>query len=210
TLDLSKPLAEIFSRFHKDSVQRRIRRAEGEGLGCETGNTEQLLNEFYDLLLKTRRRHLLPPQPIAWFRNLLSCLGDKIEIRVARKGNLPIAALLSIQHRSSVIYKYGCSNESFHHIGAIPFLFWRMIYECKARGIEEIDFGRSDVEQKSLITFKERFGARKSTLTYYRYPVIVQSNSGTGWHTRALRSMISLLPDAMMTWTGKILYKHMG
>ncbi len=29
------------------------------------------------LLRMTRRRHGLPPQPLAWFRNLIACLGDR-------------------------------------------------------------------------------------------------------------------------------------
>ena len=210
TLDLTRPLEEVFRTFHKDSIQRRIRRAEGEGLGYEAGYSRQLLDEFYGLLLKTRRRHRLPPQPQAWFRNLVACLGDKVEIRIARQGNVPIAALFSLRHRTTVIYKYGCSDESFHRFGAMPFLFWKLIAEGKARGVQQIDFGRSDSGQQTLITFKERFGAKSSTLTYLRYPAVKLPNAAPGWGARALRKVISLLPDAVLPLVGKVLYKHAG
>ena len=67
-LDLRKSVEELFHGFHKDCVQRKIRRAEREELKYEDGNTEALLQKFYRLLVTTRRRQYLPPQPIAWFR----------------------------------------------------------------------------------------------------------------------------------------------
>src|SRR5713101_9298121 len=61
------------------------------------------------------------------FRNLVECMGDKIPIRLARKNGAPIAAMLTLRHRSSVVYKYGCSDERSHNLAGMPFLFWRLI-----------------------------------------------------------------------------------
>ena len=72
------------ANLHKDSIQRKIRRAEREGLRCEEGTGDTLLDDFYRLLEMTRRRHHLPPQPKKWFQNLVSCFGDALKIRVAR------------------------------------------------------------------------------------------------------------------------------
>jgi hypothetical protein len=210
TLDLTRPLEEIFQSLHKDSLQRRIQRAERERLGYEAGRSERLLDEFYGLLLKTRKRHHLPPQPRAWFQNLSDRFEGKVEIRVARKGDIPIAALLTLSHRSSVIYKYGGSDENFHRFGAMPFLFWRLIDECQGRGVEEIDLGRSDLGQEGLITFKDRFGAKRSTLTYFRYPAVERPDAEAGWRTRVLGKAASLLPNAILPMAGKVLYKHVG
>jgi len=73
-LDLKPDLDTLFSGFHKDSTQRKVRRAESEGLIYEEGRRESLLDIFYRLLLLTRRRHGLPPQPRTWFQNLIDCL----------------------------------------------------------------------------------------------------------------------------------------
>jgi len=74
-LDLRSSLDELHHKFHESCVRRKIRRAEREGLLYEDGRSEELLSKFYTLLLRTRRRHQLPPQPTAWFRNLADCLG---------------------------------------------------------------------------------------------------------------------------------------
>ena len=150
------------------------------------------------------------PQPRSWFRNLLECMGDKLQIRLTRKNGVPIAAMLTLQHRSSVIYKYGCSDERFHSLGGMPFLFWRLIEESKPSGAERIDFGRTDLNNEGLIAFKDRLGANRKLLTYYRYANTARRYKAAQWDSRVLREFFCSLPDAFFSAAGRVLYKHMG
>ena len=209
-LDLTPSLEQIFRALHRDCIQRKIRRAEREHLSHEAGCSEQLLDEFYGLLLITRRRLRLLPQSRTWFKNLLACMGDKIQIRVVRKDGTPAAAMLTLRHRSSVVYKYGCSDQQFHSLGVMPFLFWKLIEESKASGAEAIDFGRSDLDSKGLIAFKDRFGTSRKLATYYRYPSIERGEAATTWDSQAVRRFVSILPDAVCCTAGRILSRHMG
>jgi CelD/BcsL family acetyltransferase involved in cellulose biosynthesis len=209
-LDLRPSLDQIFQALHKDSIQRRIRRAERAKLSYEIGRSEWLLGDFYRLLLITRRRHQLLPQPRAWFKNLVACMGDKIQIRVARANGTPVAGMITLRHGSSVVYKYGCSDEKFHNLGGMPFLFWRLIEESKVSGAKEIDFGRSDLDKPGLIKFKDRFGTRKSSLTYYRYPGEERPATKAYRDSLAIRRFFASLPDAVCCTAGRLLYRHMG
>jgi CelD/BcsL family acetyltransferase involved in cellulose biosynthesis len=208
-LDMRPSLGQIFRGLHKDSIQRRIRRAEREGLAYEVGRSGELVDEFYRLLLITRRRHQLLPQPRAWFKNLVECMGDTVQIRLARKSGIPIAAMLTLRHRSSVIYKYGCSDEKFHNLGGMPLLFWRLIEESKASGVGQIDFGRSDLDNQSLAVFKDRFGTTRTVLTYYRYPK-PEGREAIEADRQAIRQFFSILPDVVFSAAGRVLYRHMG
>jgi hypothetical protein len=209
-LDITPALEQIFDGLHKDSVQRRIRRAERSGLSCDSGRSETLVEEFYRLLLKTRRRHRLLPQPRKWFRSLIERMGAASNIRVARKDGTAVAALLTLRHGSVVTYKYGCSDARFHHLGAMPFLFWRLIEDSKAEGAEKIDFGRSDLNQPSLTLFKDRLGSRKKLITYYRYSSEEQRQPFLPADRSVLRQLFSVLPDAVSSAAGRIVYKHIG
>jgi|SRR5215471_3694738 len=209
-LDLEPGLDEIFCRLHKNSFQRKVQRAEREGLTYETGRSQRILDEFYRLLLSTRKRHRMLPQPKAWFANLLECMGDKLQIRLARKNAVAIAAMLTLQHRSSVVYKYGCSDEEFHNVGGMPFLFWKLVEESKASGVERIDLGRTDIANEGLIAFKDRLGASKKLLTYYRYAKTSTRGIATLSETRALRMFLGVLPETVCSAAGRILYKHLG
>lgn len=209
-LDLSPSLEQLFKNLSKDSIQRKIKKAEKEQVAYEVGRSEEFIQTFYHLLLITRRRHQLPPQPIAWFRNLAASMGDALHIRVARKNGAPIAALLTLRHRAHVIYKYGCSDGAYHQLGGMPFLFWKLIEECKATGAETIDFGRSETDNEGLVAFKDKFGTTKRTLTYYRYPQIQKQAAGSWGDSPLARRMFSILPDGVLSMAGKVLYRHIG
>jgi CelD/BcsL family acetyltransferase involved in cellulose biosynthesis len=209
-LDLSPGLEQIFRGLHKNSMQRKIQRAERESLSYESGRSAEMIDEFFRLVVLTRRRQRLLPQPRRWFHNLAECMGDKLQIRLARKNGAAIAGILTLQHGASVIYKYGCSDEKFHNLGGMPYLFWRLIEESQAAGAKEIDFGRSDLDNQGLITFKDRLGAKRSCLTYQRFSGRKTEAIVTRWNSRTLRRLVAVLPDAVLSAGGEILYKHMG
>lgn len=209
-LDLRASLDHMFEQLHKNSFQRKVQRAEREGLSYESGRSEQLMNEFYRLLMRTRRRQQLLPQPRVWFKNLLECMRDMLRIRVARKDGTPVAAMLTLHHGSSVVYKYGCSDEKFHNLGGMPFLFWKLVEESKAAGAEKIDLGRTDLTNEGLIAFKDRLGASKRLLTYYRYAKTAKQGLAALSDSQALRQFFSLLPETVCSAAGRILYRHLG
>ena len=213
-LDISRSLDQIFRTLDKDSLQRRIRHAEKQGLSYQTGRNMQLLEEFYSLLCRTRRRHGIFPQPLAWFRNLIRSMGENVQIRTVRKNGKPIASMLTLRHRQQVIYKYGCSDERFHHLAGMPLLFWRLIEESKTQDVSEIDLGRSDLGHRGLVAFKDRFGSQRQYLTYFRYSPPTRRNQGNKSQTLSgngiRQKLIRFVPDVMLKGVGRVLYRHLG
>jgi hypothetical protein len=209
-LDLGPDLDALLRSFHKDSIQRKIRRAEREGLTYEEGRSEALLGKLADLLELTRRRHQVPRQPISWFRNLIDCLGDRVCIRVASKDARPIAAILTLAFRDTVVYKYGGSDASLHALGGMPFLFWKTIEQAKQNGARELDFGRSDSDNAGLVVFKDRWATTRSTLTYWRTPQPTQAIRISSFPVRLGKRAISVLPSALQRGLATLLYRHIG
>jgi hypothetical protein len=209
-LDLRPALDELFRSLHKNCVQRKIRRAEREALTYEEGRSDSLLAKFYQLLLITRRRHQLPTQPFVWFRTLVDCLGDVIKIRVASKDGRPVASIITLFYKNSLVYKYGCSDARFNNLGGMFFLFWRTIQEAKELGARELDLGRSDTDNPGLVTFKDRFGAKQSTLIYYRCPGYPFESSADCWQRQIAKRLFERLPACVLNSVGQLLYRHMG
>lgn len=208
-LDLRLPEDKLFRSFHKDCIQRKIRRAERENLVYEEGRSEELLTEFYRLMTVTRRRHRLPPQPLGWFRALITAFGESLKIRVARKDGVAVASILTIAHRRVMTYKYGCSDAAANKYGGTPMLFWRTIQEAKANGQEELDMGRSDLEDPGLSAFKEHWGAVATPLTYWRFPA-TGNHPQPAWQKKASDWLISVSPDRALQLAGHLLYRHIG
>ncbi len=209
-LDLRPAQDEILRRTHKTAVQQPVRRAEREGLVYETGNSERLLRAFYSLMVKTRRRHQVPPQPIQWFRNLVACMGERLRIRVALKDGCEIASILTLQHNDEVVYKYGCSHTAFQNLGGTAFLLWRAISEAKSAGLTQMDFGRSDANNPGLIAFKDRWGAKSRELTYMRWSRDQFRDMTKERSAGLVKRLFGIMPDAVLQATGRILYRHIG
>jgi lipid II:glycine glycyltransferase (peptidoglycan interpeptide bridge formation enzyme) len=209
-LDLRPPLEELFRATHKTAIQQAIRRADREQLGYDEGRSEALLSQFYRLLLLTRRRHKLPPQPIQWFRNLVACMGERLKIRVASKDGQTVASILTLHWGDTIFYKYGCSDARFHNLGGMSFLLWKTIQEAKEAGAQKLDFGRTDSDNAGLIVFKDRWGASQSLLTYVRHSARRQPRVNDGYRTRLVRQLFARMPDEMLTAAGRLLYRHIG
>jgi hypothetical protein len=209
-LDLSPDLNEIFRSFDKSSVQRRIRRADRASLVERCGRSENLLKDFYDLFVITRRRHHLPPSPYAWFQNLIDCQGKALEIRVAYKDETPIAAILTLQYKDVVYYKYGCSDVRYNMFGATPWLFWRAIAAAKSNGANVFDMGRTQQDNAGLLAFKNQWVPQPQRLVYWQYPYASFLDSSENWKFRIAKNAFSHMPGRLLTIIGELIYRHIG
>jgi lipid II:glycine glycyltransferase (peptidoglycan interpeptide bridge formation enzyme) len=145
---------------------------------------------------------------MAWFRSLGACFGERLTIRVASKDDRPIASILTLRHKETLVYKYGCSDEAFHKLGAIPMLFWKAIQEEKQRGADEFDLGRCAINDLGLNVFKQHLGAACSKLFYYRLGR--RKLSMTNSNMRFVRAVFARMPTPLAQIAGAVLYRHTG
>jgi len=213
-IDLTPSRDTLFKNCHRDSTQRVIRRAQrNPALVYDEGRSATLLNVFYELVGLTRRRHGVPPQPKKWFESLMRCFGDDLKIRVAYDNRRPIATILTLRYKDTLVYKYGGSSREHNRLGGMHLLLWRSLEDAQDAGLRVFDLGRSDVENHGLILFKDRWGARRSTLTYIR---LLKSSGKSGsfassdWKSRVVSAIVARLPERLRTSACAFLYKHAG
>jgi hypothetical protein len=209
TIDLCDDAATIYRNFHDSCIRRKIKRAEKEKLTVESGNSDELLDKFRHLLLLTRRRHKLPPQPAKWFSNLARCLGSNLKIYLASKDGIPAASIFTISYNKTLMYKYGCSDAQFHNLGGMPLLFWKAIQEGKQAGMQCFDLGRSSAEDPGLLAFKGHLGGIASPLIYYRdAPSNRGSEAPDQPRMQWARNTLARLPEPLLVGAGNLLYRH--
>jgi hypothetical protein len=209
-LDLSPDLNDVFGSLDRDSVQRRIQRAQKAGLTEKCGRSDELLKDFYALFVITRRRHHLPPIPYAWFNNLIQCQDKALEIRLAYEDRTAIAAILTLRFRGVVYYKYGCSDVRFNRFGATPWLLWRAIETGKSNGASQFDMGRTQEDNTGLLAFKNRWVRQPERLVYWKFPKSSVVASSDRWKLQMAKRIFSHMPDKLLTITGKLIYRHIG
>jgi len=97
-----------------------------EALVYEEGNSERLLGHFYKLLVVTRKRQHLPPQPLKWFRSLMQASAPALQYELHSRTACPFQHL-DFEPQKTVTYKYGCSDAQSHPAGGMALLFWNTI-----------------------------------------------------------------------------------
>lgn len=210
TLDLRPDLDTVFRSLHKDSVQRRIQRAERACLVEECGTSEKLLKDFYRLFVITRSRQQLPPIPYAWFRNLIQYQGNASKIHVAYSDENPIAAIITLRFRDVLYYKYACSVKSLNRFGAIPWLLWRAIVAAKSTGAVQLDMGRTEEANAGLLAFKNHWVPQPQELIYLNFPVTSVLGPVDGWKLKTAKRIFSYMPDRLLAIIGRLIYRHIG
>lgn len=210
-LDLRPGAAEVFRRLDGDCIRRKIRRAERERIEIRLGFRSDAIADFYNLVQQTRRRHRLPPQPLSWFANIGECLGEAAQMHLAYKDGQAIAGIITLRHGKTLYYKYGASNDQFHKLGGMPYLLWTAIEDGLRSGFEELDMGRTAPTDVGLAKFKDRFGASRSEIFYWRLPLVSRgATPASPEEGQMVRRMFRYLPPKCLNVLGKFLYRHIG
>ncbi|TAM83897.1 MAG: GNAT family N-acetyltransferase [Acidobacteria bacterium] len=209
-IDLERDGKAIYSTFHKDCIQRKIKRADKEELKYVEGRSVPVLRMFYTLFVETRQRQRVPPQPFRWFQNLAECLGPAMQVRLALHGDQVAAGIVTLQHQKTMVYKYGCSDTRLNNLGGMPWLFWKAIQDAKERGLAEMDLGRSSWDNEGLVTFKDRLGGKRTTLNYWKYPQPASRPDILGAMKRPAGWVLEHTPQPVFIAAGRVLYRHFG
>jgi len=209
-MDLRLNLQDLFQTVDGNSSQLELDGTEGSGFVEKCGRSEELLEDFYRLAVLTGRRLRLPPQPYVWFRNLIRCFGDALEIRTAYKGGTPAASILTLRFRDTTYYKYGSSDAKFDSLGAMPFLLRNAIREAKSRGATVFDLGPTKPDDAVLMAFKNKLAPQPRRLVYWKFPASPRDRARLEWKVNSAKLVLSYMPDRLSMVARRLIYPHVG
>jgi CelD/BcsL family acetyltransferase involved in cellulose biosynthesis len=150
-------------------MRRNVGKAIREGVDVRHAEAESdVVDIFYGLHLRTRRRLGVPVQPRRYFQLLWRQFLEpgRGRLFLAYRGSHPIGGAIILAWNGSAIYKYGAWDERARRLRPNNLLFWRAIQWSIQNGATTLDLGRTDIDQPGLRLFKNRWGAREDTLTY--------------------------------------------
>jgi len=209
SFELGANLDELFARLD-DSLQRRIRSAQQTGLTVECGRSEELLKSFYRLMMLSEKRRSLPLNPAAWFRNLVDCLGESVEIRVASRGKIPVAASMSLRFRDKVLRKYSCSDTGRDHSDAASALLWNELVDAKSKGVREYELGRIESRRPCSPDCGNEWNSGKMELVSWRYPAPHFAFLDENGIPSTGNSLFASLTQPLLKAAARVMYPHLG
>ena len=210
-LDLRIGPEALISNF-SSSVKRAVRKAQRSGLNVSIQSSPDAMAQFYELHVRTRCRHGVPPQPRSFFiniqRHLLNPGFGFIVLVECQKD--PIAAAIFFRLGRHAIYKFGASDERLQELRANNLAMFEGLRYLAEGGAETLHFGRTDKENEGLRRFKLSWGATEETLEYVRF----DTSSGSWKHPRDSRStshrrIFRALPASLNRLAGAMIYPHL-
>ncbi|MDA8089837.1 MAG: GNAT family N-acetyltransferase [Actinomycetota bacterium] len=213
---LDRPIDDISKTFHRSCVRQRIARSLKSGITFESGETELDLKQFYNLYLTNRKRLSLPPQPYLFIKSLWDTFhpSKKITLLMARKDGALIGCLMFFRFKDRVSAEFAAYDDSYLNISPLHGMFWEAIQAAQREGYRIFDFGRTSLDNSTLIDFKDRWGTEVTGLPqFYFLPdhstkKVKVKNGALG--RQVFGRMCKFAPKPLYIWMGNILYKHMG
>jgi len=202
----------LFKSFHSTSVRQRIRRAERNNLKLRVADQAEDMGTFFRLYRSVRKKHGLPPQPYIFFKNMWCYLKPKelMSLLLIEFGETIVAAAIVLRSRETLHFEYSASDHRFLKLCPNQKLIWESIKMGCRENLKYFDFGRSLLTHRSLIEFKERWGAQELDLVYYYYPVVKGVDSENGFGRKLLSIINRGLPGPLLQLEGRLLYPHLG
>ena len=192
------------------SVRRAVRKAEKNGLSVVA--SREGMREFYQLHVRTRRRHGLPPQPVSFFaaihRDIIRPGGGFIVL--ARIGAQPVAGAVFFTFDKKAVFKFGASDVLYQEYRGNDLVMWEAISSLARHGYETLHLGRTSPANEGLRRFKLAWGAVEGKLDYYRFDVgarrwVARRDNTTGFYNAIFGS----LPLAVNRVAGEMIYPHL-
>lgn len=210
--DLRAPESDLRKTI-EPSVARAVRKAERSGLSATVSTGWEDVVTFYHLLCATRRRHGVPPQPMALFTHLHRYLLTRGLgfVVLAKQGTRAVAGALFLRWGTRAAYKYGATDLRFQELRGSNLAMWTGMLALKQAGAEVLDFGRTSLSNEGLRRFKLGWGATERLLPYFRFDlrsgaIAPMSDRSTGWHNRLFRRM----PLPLSSLIAKFIYPHVA
>jgi CelD/BcsL family acetyltransferase involved in cellulose biosynthesis len=201
---------KVAATFGKRQVRQGIAHAIRDGVTIERRSDRSAMQEFTRLNALTRRKLGVPPQPDAWFLNLLDNLiaHNLGFVSIASLGGRSIAASVFLCFNNTIYYKYSASDERFLTVRPNNLIVWDAIQWGCENGYSAFDFGRTDIECEGLRDYKKGWGAVESDLSYYR--ITKEHASETADALRRMKPVLRATPVPVLKMIGRMLYEHVG
>jgi CelD/BcsL family acetyltransferase involved in cellulose biosynthesis len=210
TLNLVREIEDISKSLHRTQRQN-IKTAEKNDIIVKRGDGLDFLKSFYNLHCLTRQRQGVPVQPWKFFRLLHDRIISKGNgfIQLALKDGKCAAAGLFLHWQKTLSYKYAASDEEYQTLRPNHLLTWDAICWGCENGYKVFDFGRTDVINEGLRTFKCRWGAEETPL-YYSVISDKAPKPSSGKLMPLMNRIIQKSPLWVGRAAGEMLYKHFG
>jgi len=158
--------AELLAIPRKQRAE--VRKALESGLTVTIGRDAPDRRDHY-LVYATSVRNLgTPVFSKRLFDEMLDAFGDEADILTVRQDGRPVASVLSLFWRGTVMPYWGGGLAEARRLRANEFMYFALMHHARAKGCTRFDFGRSKVGTGPF-AYKKNWGFDPQPLVYARW-----------------------------------------
>ncbi|KTE75456.1 FemAB family XrtA/PEP-CTERM system-associated protein [Sphingopyxis sp. A083] len=158
--------AELLAVPRKQRAE--VRKALAGDLSVSTGRDAAERRDHYRIYATSVRNLGTPVFPKALFDAVLDAFGEDADILTVRADGRPVASVLSLYWRGTVMPYWGGGTAAARGLRANELMYFALMGHARARGCTRFDFGRSKLGTGPF-AYKKNWGFEPRPLTYARW-----------------------------------------
>lgn len=155
--------AELLAIPRKQRAE--VRKGLKNDLRVETGRDARDVDWHYAVYAESVRNLGTPVFPKALMAETMRGFGDDADILTVLEGDRPVASVLSLYHRGTVMPYWGGGVWAARRLRANDVMYFALMNHARSRGCHSFDFGRSKVDSGAYF-FKKNWGFEPEPLAY--------------------------------------------
>ena len=158
--------AELLAIPRKQRAE--VRKALESGLTVTTGTSAAERRDHYRIYATSVRNLGTPVFPKKLFDAVLDAFGDAADILTVRENGQPVASVLSLYWRGTVMPYWGGGLAEARRLRANELMYFALMRHARAKGCGRFDFGRSKLGTGPF-AYKKNWGFEPQPLVYGRW-----------------------------------------
>ncbi|WP_094229079.1 GNAT family N-acetyltransferase [Methanolobus psychrotolerans] len=213
-LDLSANPDDNWKKLDSRRTRWAINKAMRSEVQIRTETDSNDLKQHHKLKIQTRKKHGSPAPSLKFFKSIMDSFEDRgmVKLWVAEHENKVVSTLMFYTYKDVVMPAYIASDDAYSSLMPNNLLYWRSIEWGCNNGFKYFDFGRTEPNNESLLSFKSKWGCNNFKIPYYYYPEQpkLMSQNRNDAKTGFIRNTWKKLPDPVLEILGPKLLKHVG
>jgi FemAB-related protein (PEP-CTERM system-associated) len=198
----------------KSKLRSQIRKAEKNGLTYAVDNSQQHIDDFYQIFSINMRKLGSPVHSKKWFESLFSHYQNNIFLSVVYTNTTPIGAGIVLRNTNKVSIPWASTVAEHNKLAPNMMLYWSLLKHVCDLGCTEFDFGRSTYDEGTY-KFKRQWGAEPLPLQWSNLAAPQQQDKPEiQAHPSQVRALVeniwSKLPLGVTTSIGPKIRKHIS
>jgi len=166
-LELPGSSEELLASF-KAKLRSQIKKAVKNGLTVELGQSDQLINEFYDVFTCNMKDLGSPTHSKSWFKEIKNNYMKDMIVSVIKHEGKPVGAGIVLFNGTIAAIPWASTKREYNRLSPNMLLYWSLLEYTTDHGYRVFDFGRSSYGEGTF-KFKRQWGARPVPLKWQTF-----------------------------------------